>query len=134
MSQENVEVVQKLYELGPSAVLSGRDLSDLLDPDVEWLPAAQSLLAGDRYDGHEGVRRFWTDLLSAWDEYRVEPVEFFDCGDQVAVVMRIRARSERGIEVDENWSALYALRDGRIVRFQGFTDPDGALEAVGLAE
>jgi ketosteroid isomerase-like protein len=135
MSRGNLEVVQALHQLRPADLASGRrDPIDFFDPNVEWLPAAQSLLAGDTYHGHEGVRRFWTELLSTWDEYLVEPTEFVDLGDQVAVIMRIRARSGRGIEVNETWSGLYTLRQGRIVRFQGFTNRDGALEAVGLPE
>jgi hypothetical protein len=70
MSRENVEVVRALHQLRPDDLVSGRrEPTDLLDPEIEWLPASQSLLAGDRYHGHEGVRRFWTDLLSTWDEY-----------------------------------------------------------------
>jgi ketosteroid isomerase-like protein len=135
MSRENVEVVRALHQLRPDDLVAGRrEPTDLFDPEIEWLPASQSLLAGDRYHGHEGVRRFWTDLLSTWDEYVVEAKEFFDFGDQVAVIMRIRARSGRGLEVNEVWSGLYTLRDGRIVRFQGFADREGALEAVGLSE
>jgi ketosteroid isomerase-like protein len=125
-----VEVVRALYELWPEDLLSGRELGDVLDPEVEWLPAAQSLLATGSYHGHEGVRRFWKDLLSAWEEYLPAPEEFLDFGDQVVVIMRIRARSGRGIEINETWSGLFTLRDERVVRFQGFTDRNGALEAV----
>ena len=36
------------------------------------------------------------------------------------------------VEVDEVWSSLYTLRNGRIVRIQPFTSPRGAFEAAGL--
>jgi ketosteroid isomerase-like protein len=105
-------------------------LSEYFDPEIEWVPAQQSLLAHREYRGYEGVRRFWTDFLSAWDEYELEPVEFVDRGDQVAVVMRMTARTE-GLQIDEVWSSLSTLRDGKIIRVQGFTSRDGALEASG---
>ena len=38
------------------------------------------------------------------------------------------------LEVDEVWSALYVLRDQRIVRVEAFTSREGALEAAGLQE
>jgi ketosteroid isomerase-like protein len=98
--------------------------------EVEWIPAQQSPLGGGSYRGYEGVRRFWTGFLSAWDEYTIEPVEFIDRGDQVAVVMRMTARTE-GLQIDEVWSSLSTLRDGKIIRVQGFTSRDGALEASG---
>jgi ketosteroid isomerase-like protein len=77
------------------------------------------------------VKRFWDDLFSSWDEYQVEPLEFEDLGDQVSAVCCIHARSARGIELDELWSALFTLRDGKIIRFQGFADQHGAREAAG---
>ncbi|HVS28356.1 MAG TPA: nuclear transport factor 2 family protein [Solirubrobacteraceae bacterium] len=129
MSRQNVEIVRQILEIQPFDL--GR-ASELLDTDIEWFPAAQSLLAADSYRGHEGVRRFWADLLSVWDEYLVEPEEFMDLGDQVVVITRIRARSPSGVKIEETWSGLFDMRDGRIVRFRGFTDRDGALEAAGL--
>jgi ketosteroid isomerase-like protein len=111
--------------LGPDDPL----LAELFDPDVEWLPAGQSTLAAEVYRGYAGVARFWADIFSAWEEYALEPLELVDLDDRVAVVARIRART-RQIEIDERWSALCAFRDGRIVRFQGFASPEGALEAA----
>ena len=36
--------------------------------------------------------------------------------------------------MDERHAELYALRDGKIVHWKGFSDPEEALEAVGLSE
>ena len=127
MSRENVEIVRRTFEIGV------RDVDawlQLYDPDIEWLPAPQSLLAAESYRGHDGVRCFWADLFSAWERYEVEAQEFQDLGDQVVVVALVRARSARGIELEEVWSGLFTLRAGKIVRFQGFADRDGALDAA----
>jgi ketosteroid isomerase-like protein len=63
----------------------------------------------------------------------VEPVEFVDRGDQVAVIMHMTARAEE-LEIDEVWSSLSTLRDGKIVRVEGFTSRSGAQEAAGRRE
>jgi ketosteroid isomerase-like protein len=131
VSVENVEIVRRIFEIGI------RDLDawlELCDPAIEWFPAPQSLLAGRSYRGHEDVRRFWEDLWATWEDYQVEPEEFRDFGDQVVVVNRIRARSARGMEVDEVWSSLFTLREGKIIRFQGFADRSGALEAAAVCD
>jgi ketosteroid isomerase-like protein len=47
--------------------------------------------------------------------------------------MRMTART-KGLEVDEVWSSLSTLRDGKIVRVQGFTNHDGALKAAALRD
>jgi ketosteroid isomerase-like protein len=139
MSQENVELVRQLFaELasgGPAEEIEQR-LSDealvrFFDPEVEWVPVTQSLLAVDSYRGYEGVRRFWTEFLSTWDEYTIEPLEFVDAGDRVAVVMHMVGLTH-GIKVEATWSSLSTIRDGRVARVQSFSNPKGALEAAGL--
>jgi ketosteroid isomerase-like protein len=139
MSRENIELVQRLYgelagEGSPREFerrLTDEVLSRFLDPGIEWLPVAHSLLAVESYRGFDGVRRFWGEFLSAWESYRVEPLSFHDAADQVAVVVHIVGRTH-ALEVDETRSSLLTVRDGRVVRVQSFPDPEGAREAAGL--
>jgi ketosteroid isomerase-like protein len=139
VSQENVELVRRLYAALASEG-SARDfdqrltdaaLSPFLDPEVEWLPVPDSLLAADSYRGFDGTRRFWGDFVSAWESYRVEPQRFDDAGDQVAVVVHIVGRTHE-LEVDETRSSLLTVRAGRVVRVESFAGPEGAREAAGL--
>ena len=131
MSRENLEVVRRAMAAWNSGDLDDL-IAELVDPHVDFVPAAESLMAA-AYHGYDGVRRFRADLFSAWDEYALGDLEFVDADDQVVVVTRVRART-REIEIDQVWSVLITVRDGRITRFQGFTSRDGALEAVGLRE
>ena len=138
MSQENVEVVRRLLAALQS-VDSGNferrfaEIREIFDPEVEWVAAPHSLLASEEYRGYDGVRRFWTQFLSAWDEYGLQVDEVIDAGDQVVAVMRLSGRTNE-LEVDEARSSLLTLRDGRIVRIEPFASKDGALEAAGLRE
>ena len=139
VSQENVELVRRLYaELASEGSteefeqrMSDDALGRFLDPEIEWAPVTESLLAVDSYRGFDGVRRFWGEFLSAWERYRVETLRFDDAGDQVAVVVHIVGRTHE-LEVDETRSSLLTVRDGRVVRVQSFADPDGARQAAGL--
>ena len=139
MSQENIELVRRLYgELASEGStrefdqrLTDEALSQYLDPGVEWVPVAHSLLAVERYRGFDGVRRFWGEFVSAWESYKVEALSFYDAGDQVAVVVHIVGRTHE-LEVDETRSSLLTLRHGRVVLVQSFADPEGAREAAGL--
>jgi ketosteroid isomerase-like protein len=141
MSQENVEIVRRLYAhlgAGGSAQefderLTDDALSAFLDPGVEWITVPDSPLAVDRYVGFEGVRRFWGEFVSAWEDYRVEPLSLHDAGDQVAIVVHTVGRTH-GTEVDGTRSSLLTVRDGKVVRVQAFADRDGALKAAGLEE
>ena len=139
MSRENVELVRRLYaalasEGSPQEFeqrLTDDALSRFLDPGIEWVPVTESLLAVDSYRGFDGVRRYWGDFLSAWERYRVEPLRFYDAGDQVAVVVHIIGRTHE-LEVDETRSSLLTVRDGRVVRVDSFAEPEGARKAAGL--
>jgi ketosteroid isomerase-like protein len=133
---ENVEVVRRVLDrFGDSQPedLTDEALREMFDPEVEWVPVPQGVLAGSQYHGYEGIRRFAADFFAAWDDLRVEPQEFREAEDQVAVVLRMQGRLHQ-LELDEIWSGLYTLRDGRIVRVQAFATPNGALEATGLSE
>jgi ketosteroid isomerase-like protein len=139
VSEENVELVRRLYaELASEGSteefeqrMSDDALARFLDPEIEWVPVTESLLAVDSYRGFDGVRSFWGEFLSAWDRYRVEALRLDAAGDQVAVVVHIVGRTH-GLDVDETRSSLLTIRDGRVVRVENFADPDGAREAAGL--
>ena len=139
MSQENVEVVRRLFAALQSLDVGNferrfDEVREIFDPEVEWVAPPHSLLASEEYRGYDGVRRFWTQFLSAWDEYGVEVEELIDAGDdRVVAVMRLSGRTNE-LEVDEARSSLLTLRDGRIVRIEPFASKDGALEAAGLEE
>jgi ketosteroid isomerase-like protein len=138
MSRENVEIVRRLFVAFQSVNLDDferrfDEVREIFDPQVEWVAAPHSLLGSEEYRGYDGVRRFWTQFLSAWDEYRVEAEELIDAGDQVVAVLRLSGRTNE-LEVDEARSSLVTLRDGRIVRIEPFASKDGALNAAGIAE
>ena len=136
MSEENVEVARRLVAtLGKSQVedLTDDALGHFFDPDVEWVPEPQGVLAGNSYVGFEGIRRFAADFVSAWDEISVEAQDLREAGDRVVAILQMRGRMH-DVDIDELWSGLYTFRNGRILRVQGFVSRDGALEAAGLSK
>jgi ketosteroid isomerase-like protein len=138
MSQENMETVRRLFAAVRSVDSDNferrfAEVREIIDPGVEWVAAPQSLLASEKYRGYEGVRRFWTQFLSAWDEYRVETEELIEAGDQVLAVLRLSGRTN-DLEISQVRSSLLTLREGRIVRIEPFASKDQALAAAGLSE
>jgi ketosteroid isomerase-like protein len=142
MSQENIEAVRRALafwgELGghtePEQIadlIPDAALQEFIDPEVEVIPTAQGLLSGNTYTGYQGIRSFWADFFTIWDEFRAEPQRLVDTGAKVVSVIRLRGRVHE-LEVDEVWSHLWTVSQGRIVRVQTFASADGALEAAGL--
>jgi ketosteroid isomerase-like protein len=131
MSQENVEIARRL-----SALLERRDwqgLTDLVDPSVELHGTVGGLEEGKILRGLDHIfQAFDTELDEVWDEHRIEPQEFIDAGDRVVVLQREYQRSKGGAELVIHTASILDLRDGRLVRIQGYMNPAEALEAAGL--
>ena len=86
--------------------------------------------------GPEGMRRYLAGWRRNWAEWSWEPQEFMDLPpDRVLVVARLWLRGLRGgVAVERHWAYVFTLRDGKLIRQDGFDDKDAALEAVGLRE
>jgi ketosteroid isomerase-like protein len=132
MSQGNVDKTKEFI-----AAYNRRDFDAALasfDPDVDWvLPALQE---SDSCKGTEEIRRFWVGLDETFDGFRLDPQEFVDAGDQVAVRLRYYGRGKgSGAEVEtEMYHQLSTFRDGVMVRVEYFTSWGEVLEAAGLKE
>jgi ketosteroid isomerase-like protein len=132
MSKENVEIVRR------GEVLERRDWqagADLFDPNVGLHGTVGGLEEGKVLRGlSEIIRALDMENDEVWDEHRIEPQEFIDAGDRVVVLQREYQRSKAGAELVIDTGTVIDLRDGRIVRIQGYMNPAEALEAVGLSE
>jgi ketosteroid isomerase-like protein len=128
MSEENIEVVRRAHETFNSHDVEG--LVALAHPDCEWLPF-RAQLEGITYRGHEGVRQFVRDMDADWKSFRIDPLEFHDRGDSVAVVGHVSAVGSGGAAIDSDAGFLFGLRDGRILTIVSHSDPAAALEELG---
>jgi ketosteroid isomerase-like protein len=133
MSQENVDTVRRsldAYEAGDIE----RMLS-FMDPDGELYSAIIGGAEGKVYRGHAGFRSWFAETQVAFASLSTELTEFRDLGDRVLGFGRVRARGrESGVELDSATGWLFTLRDGKIVRAEGYLDPARALEAAGLPD
>jgi ketosteroid isomerase-like protein len=128
MSQENVEVVRRLF----SALEENQfeELLGLFDPEVEWAATEGS------FHGIDGVVRSFIEWMEPWDEHNIDPEEFLESGDRrVLATIHLSGRGERsGMEIDQRFFHLYTVREGKITSMVEYVDRDKALEAAGLSE
>jgi ketosteroid isomerase-like protein len=104
-----------------------------LDPDVEWRTATPLLDLPQLSRGHDGVRAFWEAWTSSWTNIRVDAEEFIPAGDEFLVLVRWRATSNAGIELDQPVAFRFLVRDERVVRFISYWERADAFKALGLA-
>ena len=107
MSQENVDLVRRVYEAHGRGDFTA--VFAAYDPEIEWHVLRVAELGFDPvYVGHDGVR--------------------------VVQSQRMRARTS-GIEVEWNsYTQVWTIQDAKVVRMEFFPTRDEALEAVGLRE
>jgi ketosteroid isomerase-like protein len=124
-----VELVQRMWEAFLEDDLQSALL--LYDSDVEW--DGTNLPDGQVGRGLDAIMDHLTRWSAMWEGWNVEVERVIDAGsDHVVVLIRETGRSASGLDMDERHAELYRIRDGRIVRRQGFSDPNDALKAVGL--
>jgi ketosteroid isomerase-like protein len=137
MSQENVEIVRRMWEaskLLPDADLDAW-LSEFFDSEIEWHDAP-SLPGAGVYRGHEALRRHIEGYLDAWADSSVEIQEVRSVGNRVLTRGRYVGVGRRsGITLEDNIvMGVYELRRGRVLRLRQFVDEAEALEAIGVLE
>jgi ketosteroid isomerase-like protein len=132
MSQENVEIVRRGYELVSRADVAG--LLELVDPECEL---HENVLAPDAavYHGPEGVRKWLEASLEAFREFRFEPERFIESGDWVVAPVHAHGRGRKsGAEFTARYVTVFKLRGGKVVFLASYADLPEALGVVGLRE
>lgn len=131
MSRETIDAARRVM-----AALGERDFSALVemaDPEVEWHSFFAELGEGGVYRGREGMQRYVDDLSEAWDMVSAEVDDAIAVGSVALLVGRIRYRGKAsGLETATSAGWILKFRDGRVVMFRAFREPEHALEAIGL--
>jgi ketosteroid isomerase-like protein len=130
MSQENVEIVQRMYETFHRGDFDGA--LAYFDPEVE-VDASMRVDEGIGH-GRDAVYAMVARWLGAWDEWREEIEEMRDLDSHVLVVSKQRGRAKgSGIEVETRYAVLYEIHGDKITRLAIYSEPAEALEAAGLS-
>ena len=129
MSQENVEIVRRIYD----AFSHGDWDAVFRDTHPDFEMTTQRGPHAGTHRRREEVQGFGEDYIAAFDNFVVEPEELFENGDQVVVLVTRRARPKGGsVDLVVRNGHLWTLRDGTILSMKSFPDPEKALEAAGL--
>jgi ketosteroid isomerase-like protein len=126
MSQENVEIVEAIY----NAWKNGVSAREFIHPELEYVNPRDAVERGTRIG-----RRNLARIRDVYDGVEVRPYRVLDAGDDVVVLATLAGTSRgAGVPVDIDQGYVWTIRDGQAVRFRWFRTPQAALEAVGLRE
>lgn len=120
---QNTKVVQDAY-----AAFGRGDVEALLgyfDENIVWKPvtgvAGHVPTAGERR-GKASVGEFFKIVSEQVNFLRFEPREFVAQGDKVVAIGHYVAKVPTGRGFESDFVMVFALRDGKVVQFQEFSD------------
>jgi ketosteroid isomerase-like protein len=132
MSQENVELVRRAYDLVSRGDIAG--LGAIIGPGFEL---HENVLAPDAavYHGNEGLKKWVDASLEAFVDFRFEPERFIERGDWVFAPVHAYGRGKgSGAPFTARYVTAFKFRFGKAVFAASYRDLAEALEAVGLSE
>jgi ketosteroid isomerase-like protein len=135
-SEENVEIVRRIYTEG----LIDRDPRRLVDhfatPDIEYVDPPDDVDPSNRH-GRTEVMLALRRARQSFSQYRHELHELFDVGDTVVAAVSFHATARRGSKsevIQKEQAHIWTLRDGKVIRFENGRNLKEAFEAAGLRE
>jgi ketosteroid isomerase-like protein len=136
VSHESADLLLRGYHAFVAGDIAA--IEEMLDPDVEWVPAGESdaiVVSRDR------VLELLAERVA--ENYHVVVDRATGLADRVVVSMRfsrieLDASDERPLQSRRSyllgrWAAVVYTRDGRVVRVEEHPHLEAALEAAGLA-
>ena len=87
------------------------------------------------YRGREECEGYLRELITPFGASAIQPEEFFERGDQVGLIYKVRARPKgSSAEIEIRNGALWRIQGGTAVSLRFFPKPEEALKAAGLSE
>ncbi len=130
MSQEqNIQTAKTCYadfSRGDIAAILGR-----LDENIEWVTPDFGVPHGGTKHGPSGVAEFFQSVHETWDFQAFEPRDYIASGDDLVVIGSYTATARAtGRKSTADWAMAWKFRDGKVVRFQEFTDTAALRDAI----
>jgi ketosteroid isomerase-like protein len=131
--KKSVELLRRFYES-----FNQRDVDSVLElctDDVEIYkdPDVVEMVAALTPRGQERVAQYLRGWLESWDDYIVRPEEFLQSGEDVAVLVRLRARGKGSqFELEGEMADVFVVRGGKIARLRLYVLRKDALDALGI--
>ena len=134
MSEENVEIVRRIYDSIPGPP---DPIRKFFGPDYEMdLRDSQVVVDIGVVRGFEAADRAIRQYYETFEDFHIEIEELIHADEEHVVVAARDAGRVRGSdsEVGERFFHVWTFRDGKVIRFSGHSDRSRALEAAGLEE
>ena len=129
--RENVDIVRGMYESFGKGDVPG--VLEQMHQSIEWNEAENFIYAdGNPYVGPQAILEgVFMRLGTEWDGFSVAPEEWMDASNRVVVLGTYEGMHKgTGKRVRAQFAHVWSLKEGRVVRFQQYTDTKQFAEVV----
>ena len=127
MTPDNVAIVRGAYDAFKNGEL--QYMKNHAAPD--FVMKTSSATDGTEHYGPEAIEEISRVITARWDEFRLEPLEFYYEGDRVLVLGTLVTKGhEEGLA--STVGQVWTLKDGKVTSVEGFLDSEEAIRAAGL--
>jgi ketosteroid isomerase-like protein len=129
MWDERISVVRAFTD-----AVTARDIDAALEfchPEIEFFSLLAQLEARP-YRGFAGIRRYFKEIDTTWEEWRVEVEQLFSAPDgRIVIVMSTHMRGKgSGLPFVQRVAAVWEFKDEKLRRARLFRDPADAVRAT----
>lgn len=107
-----------------------------MDPQIRWHEAEGNpyMPSGEAWVGPDAVlNNLFMRLGTEWEAFTVHPASYHDAGGVVTVEGRYTGTyKETGKSVDTQFCHVWSVSDGKITKFQQYTDTGKFQDAMGV--
>jgi ketosteroid isomerase-like protein len=125
VSEHDTALLRRFYE-----ALNGGDFDavmDLCDHQVE-VYVAPDVVRSVPPRGHRDVKAWLRGWFDSWHDYRPEPEDFVEAGDQVVALVHLRARGKGSrFLIEEEIADVFEVDEGKISMLRLYVERDVAL-------
>ena len=131
VSREDIDSLRQFLTVNERGVKAATaEFEHLLHPDF-GIDEAADVPDAENYTGREAFIENLEKLEDAFDELRIDPVEFVDLGDHLVVVVVMSGRGRgSGAPVNMTFAQLWSIQDGKAVSLRDFQTKTEAIQAA----
>lgn len=126
----NLEIAQTMYDAFNSGDLE--TVMNHMADDVEWVEPAGSRFAGTHRGPDAILQNVFAPVMEAMETFEAKPERFIEDGDTiVAIGADEGVVAETGESLTAKFAQVCEFEDGKLVRFENYTDTHAWEQAYG---
>ena len=130
VSRENAELIRFAIEAYMRDGLAAVD--EVWDPEIEFHEDPAFPESGV-YRGARAIDAYFAQFRQHFEGFSFEVEEAVEAGEKVLALIHLRMRARGGdAHVDQRAGWVFTVRDGKVLRIEGYLDRDVARRAAGL--